>query len=331
MKIKDKTILDWRFGYEGAGSFQNFPGEIMYATPHSLMSEPRENEIPNLEYSPLNEKDYLIYRKLVNEAYKSEKVDAMNLILKSFLYTDEAIDAYLWIAKYLSESNEELYQAHLKAYTVSQKAAEEYDKSGNSVPNRWNSFRYRPYMRAMASFYYYQLNEVTNEKEKCEVTHNLQNMIQLDTDDPMGLRFIVISKWILLEQYDQAEALYRQFPADQLNPLFLYPMAFMKYITLGQDHPETASFLQKALESNFFVPVVHRQNDFITDEYNCYKAHSEEEAEYLLRINYEIFDLDKRQCYWMYVALGTFIETFADNHFARQLHESPHLKKLNQA
>ncbi|MDD3236036.1 MAG: hypothetical protein PHH43_06890, partial [Candidatus Cloacimonetes bacterium] len=81
------------------------------------------------------------------------------------------------------------------------------------------------------------------------------------------------------------EAIYKQFPADHQNPLFLYPMAFMKFKTLGEDHPDTASFLQQALESNLFIPVIAFKNvDVPPFKGSEYLPHSEEEAYYFFTI-----------------------------------------------
>lgn len=357
MQTKSKIVLDWRLGYVGTEMFQDVQHGVYFATPHSMMSEPRVAEVTNMKMAFISEKfafeseeeakawmekitadpanldiefektertekeeNYFIYRDLIAKAYESSGISAMKYIYKSLLYTDEPIDALLWIAHHLVETNEEEFELLWKAYAISEVLAEEYNNSGNPSPdNRWTDSRYRPYMRGTACFYNYQLEGILDEKEELEFTQKLQDMIQLDTDDPMGLRFIIMSRLFHMKKYDQMETLYQQFPDDKQNPLFLYPMAFMKYATLGKDHPDTNSFIQRSLESNLFIPVESRSDDFITNNCSFYKPHSEEEAKYFLRLNHDMFDMDQEQSIWLFAALNKFIQNFADHHFGDQV------------
>jgi hypothetical protein len=358
MKNIGKVIVDWRNGYVGTEMVREFHQDVYFATPHSMMEEPRFAEVMNMKIAFISEKlafkseeeanalmekitadpanldiefektkrtekenNYFIYRDLIAKAYQSSGISTMKYIYKSLLYTDEPIDALLWIVNNLSETSEEAFELLWKAYATSEMLAEEYDKSDNrELDKRWTDSRYRPYMRAKACYINYQLEGLLEEEkeEELEFTQKLQDMIQLDTDDPMGLRFIIMGRLIRTKQYDQMEALYQQFPDDKMNPLFLYPMAFMKYATLGKDHPDTNSFIQRAIESNLFIAVKPNKDDSLAHTISFYKPHSEEEAQYFFRVNPTLFDVDQEQLMWLFATLQKFMQNFADQYLGDQ-------------
>ncbi|MDD4029744.1 MAG: hypothetical protein PHX86_08615, partial [Caldisericia bacterium] len=169
-----------------------------------------------------------------------------------------------------------------------------------------------------ACFFTYQLEGILDENEELEFTQKLKDLIQLDTDDPMGLRFIIMSRLIRTKQYDQMETLYQQFPDDKMNPLFLYPMAFMKYATMGKEHPDTNSFIQRAIESNLYIAVKPNKDDVLAHNVSFYKPHSEEEAQYFFRVNPTLFDVDQEQLMWLFATLQKFMQSFADQYFGDQ-------------
>jgi len=353
-----KVIVDWRNGYVGTEMVREFHQDVYFATPHSMMEEPRIAEVMNMKIAFMAEKlefksedeaqawmgkitaapgnldieyektkrtvkenNYFIYRELIAKAYESSGISAMKYIYKSLLYTDEPIDALLWIAHNLSETSEEEFELLWKAYATSEMLAEEYDKSNNrELEERWTDSRFRPYMRAKACYINYQLEGLLEEEkeEELEFTQQIQDMIPLDKDDPMGLRFIVMSRLMRTKQYDQMEALYQQFPDDKMNPLFLYPMAFMKYATLGKEHPDTNSFIQRAIESNLYIAVKPDKNRSLAHTISFYKPHSEEEAQYFFRVNPTLFDVDQEQLMWLFATLQKFMQSFAEQYLGDQ-------------
>jgi hypothetical protein len=357
MKEIGKVVTDWRHGYEIIKSFQDHRYAIAFATPHSMMSEPRIAEVSNLKISFMSErlnhnseedfnewmkkvtansdsidlelqkfhptekeKNYFHYREIISKAYKSNGISAMKYVFKSLLYTDEPIDALLWIAKNLSKTEEEEYQMYWKAFAIANVLSEEYDKSPDDDPKRWTEHWYRPYMRGKASYFTFLLETTLDENKEQEAIQKLHDMIKLDPDDPIGLRFILMNQWSHLEQYDQMEAIYKQFPADHKNPLFLYPMALMKYKTLGENHPDTASFIQKALENNLFIPVLAFKNiDVPPFESSTYLPHSEEEAQYFFEINLDFVYMEEDQSNWLYKTFLQFIENFHKQHMDIQV------------
>ncbi|MDD3236037.1 MAG: hypothetical protein PHH43_06895 [Candidatus Cloacimonetes bacterium] len=236
MKEMGKVITDWRHGYAIIKSFQDRRYVIAFATPHSMMSEPRMAEVSNLKISFMSkqlshnseedfnewmkkitatsdsidqelekfqptekEKNYFTYRELITKAYNSNGLSAMKYVLKSLLYTDEPVDALLWIANNLSETEEES-QMYWKAFAIAHVLSEKYDESVDGNSNRWTEHWYRPYMRGEASYHTFLLETTLDENEEQEAIQKLHDMIKLDPDDPIGLRFILMNQWGRLEK-----------------------------------------------------------------------------------------------------------------------------------
>jgi hypothetical protein len=356
MKEKGIVITDWRMGYEIPESLRDAPYNVAFATPHSMIFEPRQSELLNLKISLMGEKivfnseeevnmlmekiranpnyldlelqklqltekekNYFIYRDLVSKAHGSTGISAMKYILKSLLYTEEPIDSLIWIAKNITKDIDEKYDIYWKAYTASDYLSNEYNKTKEVNSNRWTNHWYRPYMRGIASFFTFQLDTMLDEDEEQEAIHSLHDIMELDSADPMGLRFILMSQWSRLEDYDQMEKLYKKFPADIQNPLFLYPMAFMKYKTKGNAHTDTESFIRKAMKSNIFIALrSFKNNDNAPFEGPYYLPGSEEEAHYFFMINFDILCMEEKQQVWLYRSFLEYIEDFKDQHLEAQ-------------
>ncbi|MCK5848000.1 MAG: hypothetical protein KAH01_02235 [Caldisericia bacterium] len=356
MKEKGLIITDWRHGYNTPESLNDPRYRVAFATPHSMIFEPRQGELLNLKISILSEKvefnseeevnmlmekirenpdyldlelqklkltqkekNYFTYRELLSKANENNGISAMKYILKSLLYTEEPIDSLIWIAKNVAKDVDEKYQIYWKASTASDFLSNRYSKKKELESTCWTDHWFRPYMRGIASFFAFQLEIILDEDEDQQAINSLHDIMELDSSDPMGIRFILMSQYSRLENYKQMETLYKKFPDDSQNPLFLYPMAFMTYKTKGDTHPDTASFIKKALESNIFIAFRSFQNNDNTPfEGSHYLPRSEEEAHYFFTINFDILCMEEDQQVWLYKSFHQHIEDFKNQHLGAQ-------------
>ncbi len=346
MKEKPMLINDWRQGYALLDTMHHYPCKIAFSTPHSMISEPRMGELSQLKmsyiskkkefqseeevkqwvqrvttepgflnrelqrYNPTEEEThYFKYKELLTKANECSGVSAMKYVLASLLYTYKPIDAFLWIGSHITTDLNERYSIYWKACLMAEYAKRNYEKPAEPELKLWTDHWFRPSMRGIACFYTYQLNAPADKKEEIESVQHLRELMQLDTDDPMGLRFILMGYWNREDNVEEMQTLYDQFPADHKNPLFLYPMACMKYRTLGETHPETATFVEKAMESNIVIPLKLFQEITIKPvKKSYYFPGTKEEADYFFLLHYDMPGMADDQMKWLHTSLCKFFD-----------------------
>lgn len=328
------VVTDWLFGYDSPDQIEGV--SVAFSTPHYLMWIPRNTELSNTQMSYITrsknftsmeemnafigtimmdprkmfqaldeanlsktEKDHLIYLELIEQAYRSYGERAMRMILQSLLYTNQPIDAYLWIANHLSKTPEEVHQLLSLAVATAEVTIDKKKKK-SEMGHLWNWNETRPYLRAKASLAEHLDRYSLYPDETLQAVEIMENLLKLDLQDHMGIRFLLMSMYSNLGFYDKMESLYRSFPIDHQNPLFLYPMAYKNYITLGPAHESTQSLLLQAIQSNHFVASLLLDNEEIPF-FNgpSYRKHSLEEAHYFLFINIDYFEPEDKMMDWL--------------------------------
>jgi tetratricopeptide (TPR) repeat protein len=323
-----KTVaFDWRYGYRTASVIEGF--EMAFYTPHTMMFEPRMSEDRSLvmeflsrskmtatdeewkAYVQLLHEDPAFYKKEVNQLQLSDEESdtlkymehllkahqkgrshqAMKEILRSLLYSTCPIDAYLWIGRWLAVGEDEQYEFFRKAAGMAELASREY-KLHQHLDTLWSDVCYRPFLRGRAVFQDRLLSFKLTQKELNPALKGMLDLVKLDKLDAMGLRFLLMQYYLLNKKYAEMEKLFQDYPADELNPLFLYPLAMMRFHTLGGKHEKALETLQKAIHSNPFYLYY-----FFTDELkvipvypeSIYLPGSPEEASYMLSISLSLW------------------------------------------
>jgi len=340
----EKVIVDWLNGYETPDQIQGTP--VAFSTPHHMMHTPRNMEAQNtrihyltrskdfktldeinafLEFTVQNpynmnkaldeadlkdeERDNLDYLDIIEQAYQSDGEKAMRLVLQSLLYSHQPIDALLWIANHLSKTTKETYQMLSMAVCIAEVTLDE-KKRDSLMGEFWSSQEFRPFMRAKATFADYLFSNNTSQADIQKAIETMEVLLEYDKQDHMGIRFLLMSIYSFQEYFDKMEILNQRFPKDHQNPLFLYPMAYKHYRTVGPTHHTTQSFLANAVQSNpFVVTIILDDQNIPFYEGSSFHKHSIEEAFYFLNINYDYVEPDDRMVLWLSQAFQDYLNS----------------------
>ncbi|MCE5223027.1 hypothetical protein LLG10_02400 [bacterium] len=340
----EQVVVDWLYGYETPNEIEGVP--VAFSTPHNMMRAPRNTEIhntqinyitrskdfssieeinaflnpimlnPNNMYKALDEAnlseeeiDHLAYLEIINEAYQSTGERAMRLVLQSLLYSHKPIDAYLWIANHLSKTPEEIFQMLSMAVETAELTLDK-KKRKSEMGQFWNCHEFRPFMRAKANLADFLYSYNTSQEDIQQAIETMETLLEYDLQDHMGIRFLLMGIYSFHEVFDKMDALYQRFPIDHQNPLFLYPMAYKQYFTLGPSHESTKSFLSDAIQKNPYVITLVLDNENIPSyEGSFYHKHSLEEAFYFFNTNYDYFEPDDKMLLWLTEAFQTYMKS----------------------
>lgn len=148
--------------------------------------------------------------------------------------------------------------------------------NSENIGDFWLIVETRPYIRARHNrlITMLELGRYTEAIKECE------ELLKLCNSDNIGIRYILIGLYCVLEKFDECEKLYKRF--NEASAFMTFPMAIM-YFKKG-DYKKAKQYLNKTEEQNGFVL------DFLLDERyeffgmgnGCYTYGSEEEAFYVL-------------------------------------------------
>lgn len=209
---------------------------------------------------------------LIDEAYNSEDSDEKIALAKKALKTDpDNIDAYLILGE---ESN--FWDEALEYYYLAVQAAEKilgksyFEKNKGSF---WGLVETRPYMIAKS-----RLAQALWELDrKHEAIEHMIELIQLNPNDNQGIRYVLSSYLLYLDEDEKFEKLCRQFPNDS-GIYFRYNRALFLFKKHG-DCKESIKALKDAIKYNKYVPKYLIREDALPDEIPYYYSlNSPEEA-----------------------------------------------------
>lgn len=332
-RMKPQLVVDWINGYETPEEIRGV--QVAFSTPHNLIQVPRSTELFNMQISYLtqtknfssldeinaflepfimnssklqqaleesdisdDELDYLDYLFLLDQAHQADLKEAKRLIFKSLLYYQKPVDAYLWIANHICKTRVDTDR--ILSYAVSLAESTLSKEMKKDMGNFWNTQKTRAYIRAKASYgEYFFFNATSSDQTTCGLSM-LESVLDYDKQDHMGVRFLLMSIFSEESRFDKMADLFRRYPQDSQNPLFLYPMAFMYYTTLGPDHGTSTSFIHQAIRRNPHVMQIILNDDIIPFfEGPSFTKQSPEEAAYFLNINFDYIEPDETFIEWL--------------------------------
>jgi len=213
--------------------------------------------------------------ELLDEAYNaSTKEEAIKYARQAIEIFPENIDAECLIANYEEDQVVKLS----KFETIIEKATEFLERNNyfnqNTIGHFWGILDTRPYMRARNRkvLILIELGRYTCAVKECE------ELLKLCESDNLGVRYLLIGLYCLLEKFDECKKLFKKFDEESSTQL-IFPMAIM-YYKLG-DYEKTKNILNRINEKNPHVLELLKNNVYLTknlDDVKYYSPGSIEEA-----------------------------------------------------
>ena len=213
---------------------------------------------------------------LLEEAYycKDEK-EKRKLLKEALKINPDNIDAQLALADFEDSPIKRLkkYEDIVENATKLLENKNMFDKENIGI--FWGIIETRPYMRAR----HRKLLTLIDLGRYTEACKEAEDMIRLCESDNLGIRYILLPLYCILEKFDECEKLYKKYQDESLHMVFT--MAIM-YFKKG-NYTKAKQFLRKSEEANQHIIMflfVATQNREKLKEYDSeyYSYGSKEEA-----------------------------------------------------
>lgn len=216
--------------------------------------------------------------EILEEAYEAtSKSSAIKLAKQALDVYPDNIDAAALIAEFEENPIKKIKKLEPIIEHATKLLEEQNMFNKENIGAFWGILETRPYMRIRHNKMI-TLLELGRYKEAIK---EAEELLELCNNDNLGVRYILISLYCTLEEFEQCEKLYKKFNDDSVE--MLLPMAIM-YFKQG-NYKKTKEYLKKVEVQNEFVI------DFLIGEdketlnscaVNYYSHGSEEEAFMLL-------------------------------------------------
>ncbi|SDH99527.1 tetratricopeptide repeat protein [Alteribacillus bidgolensis] len=170
-------------------------------------------------------------------------VEKNHLIQKALKIDENQPDAYLQLAKIAVSEKEEL-ECTRKAVETGRAVLGE-DFINKEKGHFWLLTETRPFMRAMQQ--YASLLEFTDPKQAAQI---YEEMLKLNPSDNQGIRYQLLSLYLLINEHDKASALIDEYPEE--SAFWLFHQAFIEYMNNGLSK-EFEVKLHKAEKENPYI------------------------------------------------------------------------------
>lgn len=175
----------------------------------------------------------------------TSKAQAVKYVKQALEAYPDNIDAQSMLADFEEDIIKRLkkYDEVVENATRVMKEQNMFDK--DNIGCFWGIIGTRPYMRARHRkiLTLMSLGRYTEAIKECE------EMLELCVDDNLGIRYILIGMYCLLEKFDKCEGLYSKYQEDSLNMVLV--MAIM-YFKKG-NYKKAKQFLEKVEEQNEYI------------------------------------------------------------------------------
>ena len=208
---------------------------------------------------------------LIEQAEDEESAKkAIKLLNQAIDICDYACDAYLMLADIEANPFQsiEILETGIKKY-------EEHEGDGFFKENEghfWGLLGTRPYMRCLGRLAIL----LTNIGCHTEAIDKMKYMLKLCPNDNIGIRYHLITSYVFLEKFKEAEKLFTKYDED--NAFMLYPFAIMKY--KQRNMVGALALFKEAYQANKHVLdfLAGKKNLDFDDENTYYSYGSKEEA-----------------------------------------------------
>lgn len=141
----------------------------------------------------------------------------------------------------------------------------------------------RPYLRAMQSLVELYMSK-GRMRRACEL---IEEMLLLNVNDNLGMRYRLMSLYCFLEEYDKLEILNEKY--NEESPMMLLPLSIYYYKRKKYHMLEKTLEMMNALNKNLISVIMETLNtnsiDSINESHETYIAGSVEEAEMIVEGN----------------------------------------------
>lgn len=220
---------------------------------------------------------------ILEQAYNADtKMKAKELAKKALIIYPDNIDAMCFLAELENKDSRKL-MAYDKAIDKAEELLKDY--FDDSVGHFWGIIETRPYLRAKAG----RVRVFIYMKKYKEALTECEDILRLNKDDNMGMRYILINLCCYLKEFDKLEKVIKDFNED--TSYVLFPQVIM-YFKQG-NMEKFKEYLNLLNESNqYIINMLTGKEKMLNEIPKYYSLNSKEEAffivgdaEYLLEQN----------------------------------------------
>ena len=234
----------------------------------------------NEEFIKREQSDDLLF-----EAYEEPvKTKAIKLAKQALELNPNNIDAENFITKYESNAIKRLkkYEETLNKEKTNLEKEDFFNEENIGI--FWGLIETRPYMRTKHS-YMLTLMELGRYTEAIKQGEEL---LELCENDNLGIRYLIMGLYTILEKFDKAEEVYNKYPED--STFMLFPLSIMYY--KKGDYRKCKKVLNQLQENNeYLLKYLTERKKFTKNKIEdieingTYSYGSEEEVYFVIKDN----------------------------------------------
>ena len=228
------------------------------------------------EYKYFNSPEFKS-NELLEEALDSvSKNKSIKLAKQALELYPDNIDAENLIAEYEDNPIKRLkkYDNIIEKATKLLEQQNMFDKE--NIGDFWLILETRPYMRTRYSkiLVLMDLGRYTEAIKECE------DLLHLCNNDNMGIRYILIGLYCVLEKFEECEKLYKKYKEESLFMLFAMSIMYFK----KGNYKKAKQYLAKSEEQNEFVLdfLLNGNGEFLHEIENDYYSYGSEEEAFIV-------------------------------------------------
>jgi len=229
------------------------------------------------EHKDLDAAQALIYAVFEADS-TAERIKLAKMALQ---ISKHCADAYTFLAQ---ETTVDLKQKHsmLEKAVAAGEAAMGVDDFRRFSGETWEFLETKPYMRARASL----ADCLWELGQREQSVDHLVDMLNLNREDSLGLRFVVVSRLIALGRLDMADQILTYYQDNNFAD-WAFNTALLKFIN-NTANPEAGQALEHAMQVNeFVVEMLVGDVEIPKSVLHGYAPGSKEEAIFYVRDNME--------------------------------------------
>lgn len=228
-----------------------------------------------------------------HDLYKDDKFDNMKEIFDRWtdkIRKQEEYQLYMKKARKSNSYEDALNYVDLALNCAKEQIGEEFDTLKGQL---WMEEKARPYMMIKEELaYIYTLAE--DYKKAIKV---YEEMLELNSDDNQGVRYMLLSLLIQEKEFDKADKLIEKYKDDESTSM-LYTKSL--YYFVKKEEASAKLFLNEAFEKNIYVPLyllgMKQVESYLPEEFI---SGSEEEAMCYFEENVDAWISDTDSLYWL--------------------------------
>lgn len=185
---------------------------------------------------------------LIYKAWESDNIEEIITLAEKAIKLDEnCADAYNLLAEVKAKTPLESLELFAKGIEAGKKSLG--DEFENYKGYFWGYHETRPFMRAMAGY----SDVLWHIGERSKSIEILKEMLQLNPNDNQGMRYILITRLLILNRLLEAEKLYKDYE-DDYSAQWHYSKAYL-YFCKRSKQLYADKALKEAMEYNPYVPI----------------------------------------------------------------------------